>query len=462
VLAQKPTQKPNVIILLADDMRAKTIHALGNNEVITPNLDKLVKSGVAFPHAYNMGGHTGAVCVSSRAMLMTGQTIHKLGDDITEIPKDYTLLGKLLSSSGYKTYGVGKWHNGVPSYVQSFRGGDEIMFGGMTSSQWNIPLNHFNKDGIYDHAYTPSDPANRDLSRIADHVYEGRHSAEIFADAAVKYLKSEKGTDPFFLYVAFTTPHDPRQMPKEYLEMYDTAKISLPVNFLPEHPFDNGHMHGRDEKLLGFPRKPDEVKREIRDYYAIITHLDAQIGRIMDALKASGQLENTIVVFAGDNGLALGQHGLMGKQNLYEHTVGVPMVWSGPGIAKGKQSSAYSYLVDIYPTLCDLLKIKKPATVDGSSFSASLKDPSKSNHKEMFFAFRDLQRAVSDTRYKLIEYNVKKVRTTQLFDLKTDPYEMNNLAGNLEYKATLARLRNDLLAHKSTSGDAESSFWVGF
>jgi len=460
--AQTKSSKPNVIILFADDMRANTIHALGNKEVITPNLDQLVKSGTAFPHAYNMGGHTGAVCVSSRAMLMTGQTIHHLGSSKTEIPDNHTPLGFVFQAHNYQTYGIGKWHNGTQSYSESFKGGAEIMFGGMTSSQFDVPLNHFNPQGVYGRKDEPANPKNRDLPVIADHKYAGKHSAEIFADAAIGFLKSDQSKKPFFLYVAFTTPHDPRQVPQQYYDLYDTAKIALPVNFLPEHPFDNGHMQGRDEKLLGFPRIPKEVKGEIRDYYATITHLDAQVGRIVKALKESGQDENTIIIFAGDNGLAIGQHGLMGKQSLYEHSIGVPMIWSGAGIAKDKRSTAYCYLTDIYPTLCDVLKIQKPATVDGQSFAKSLKNPDSPLHNKVYFAFRDFQRAVSDRRYKLIEYNVKNVRTTQLFDLNKDPYEMKNLANKAEFKPLVGKLRVDLLKYKDLSGDAKSPFWTGF
>jgi arylsulfatase A-like enzyme len=462
VYSQPNNRKPNIIILFADDMRAGTIHALGNPEIITPNLDQLVKNGTSFPHAYNMGGHTGAVCVSSRAMLMTGQSIHHLGNTKTEIPEEHILLGTVFQSQGYQTYGIGKWHNGIASYAQNFKDGSEIMFGGMTSSQWEIPLNHFNPDGSYEQAYTPADPKNRDLPVISDHVYKGKHSAEIFAGAAVNFLGSEKSKKPFFLYVAFTTPHDPRQMPKAYMDKYDVKKISLPANFLPEHPFDNGHMQGRDEKLLSFPRKPENVKSEIRDYYATITHLDAQVGRIVAALKKSGQYENTIIIFAGDNGLAIGQHGLMGKQNLYEHTVGVPMIWSGAGIPKNKKSNAYCYLTDIYPTLCDIIGIPKPATVDGISFLSNLKGAVQSPHGKMYYAFRDLQRAVRDGRYKLIEYNVKGFRTTQLFNLETDPLEMVNLAPKEEFHSVVDRLRSDLLKHKETSGDNQNPFWTGF
>ena len=220
-------------------------------------------------------------------------------------------------------------------------------------------------------------------------------------------------------------------------------------------------MYGRDELLLGFPRKQEEVKSEIKDYYGAISYLDNQIGRIIDNLKKSGDYDNTIIIFAGDNGLALGQHGLMGKQNLYEATVGVPMLWTGPGISKNMVSSAYCYLTDIYPTLCDVLNIDRPDTVEGDSFARCLTNPDEQLHKELFFGFADIQRAVSDTHYKLIEYNVDGVRHTQLYDLEKDPWEMKNLADEPDFQSIKTELRNKLVAYKKTSDD-DSSFWDGF
>jgi arylsulfatase A-like enzyme len=455
--------KPNVLILFADDMRASTIHAMGNDEIITPNLDALVADGVAFPHAYTMGGQAGALCVASRAMLMTGRTLNHLKDNGSVMPPSDKMLGQLLSENGYQTYGIGKWHNDYASYNRGFENGDEVMFGGMVDSQYEVPLNHYHSDGVYDDHCTTPDETRVFSPKVCDHIYHGKHSSEIFADAAIKFLNEKNTSSPFFLYTAFTAPHDPREAPGDVMAKYaNVDKISLPPNFMPEHPFDNGHMKGRDEKLLPWPRTPIAVKGEIRDYYAAITYLDAQIGRIIETLKKNGQYDNTIIIFAGDNGLALGQHGLMGKQSVYEHSVGVPMIWAGPGIAKNQKSAAYCYLADIYPTLCDRLKLTAPQNVEGESFAATLQDPTQGARDALYFGFRDLQRAVSDGHYKLIEYNVKGERHTQLFDLKQDPWEMKNLADAPEMQPVKEKLRDLLLKYKDESGDADSKFWVGF
>lgn len=453
-----PGPKPNVIVLFADDMRADTIRALGHPEILTPNLDALVKSGVAFTRTYNMGGYTGAVCMPSRAMLMTGRNLPSLTGNGQTIDRQHTLLGEVFAQNGYSTYGVGKWHNGPEAYMRSFGDGAEILFGGMTYNQFEVPLTHYDKTGKYDKREWA-----RDRKQICDHVHANRHSAEIFADAAINYIKSDAAASrPYFMYVAFTTPHDPRQVPQKYYAMYDGKnRVSLPKNFLPKHPFDNGHMAGRDERLLGWPRGKPAVRAEIRDYYATITHLDAQVGRIIEALKQSGQYENTIIVFAADNGLAVGQHGLMGKQNLYEHSIGVPMIWSGPGIAKGRKSQARCFLMDIYPTLCEKLGLPTPSSVQAGSFAASLENADKPHRAGMYFMFRQFQRAYSDGKYKLIEYHVNNERNTQLFDIEADPLEMSNLAGDPAHARLLKTMRDNLLASRLPN-DADKDFWKDF
>jgi arylsulfatase A-like enzyme len=238
--------------------------------------------------------------------------------------------------------------------------------------------------------------------------------------------------------------------------MYPEEGIELPANYMPEHPFDHGDLTIRDETLEAWPRRPDAVKRHIRDYYAIISHMDAQIGRILSALERSGLADGTIVVFAGDNGLAVGRHGLMGKQNLYEHTVKVPLLISGPGVQRGRRSEAFVYLSDIMPTLCELASVPVPASVDTLSLLPVIRNPQTKVRETLFFAYRDFQRAVRDRRCKLIEYNVKGKRTTQLFDLQRDPLETENLAADPAYQPVLARLRTELARWQQKTGDRSS------
>ncbi len=460
--------RPNILFLFTDDQRFDTIHALGNPHIHTPYMDAMVERGVAFTHAHIMGGTSGAVCMPSRAMLMTGRTLFHLEGAGEGIPQEHILLGEWLQRHGYRTWGTGKWHNGPPSYARSFGGGAEIFFGGM-EDHWNVPACHYDSTGRYETEIPVCpDPyhSNRVVYKRGDHITAGKHSSELFCEAAIEALRQYDDEAPFFLYIAFMAPHDPRTMPRPYWEIYNPDKIELPPNWAPEHPFDNGDLRGRDECLAAFPRTPEELRRHIAEYYAMISHADAQIGRLLEALRASGHADDTLVVLAGDNGLALGQHGLMGKQNLYDHSVRVPLVMSGPGVPHGQRSAAHAYLLDIYPTLCDLAGLPTPESVEGRSLVRGMEDPEERIRATLYCAYRQFQRSVRDERFKLIEYVVEGQRTTQLFDLHADPWERDNLAADPDHASELARLRGALLRWRDDLDDRASpwgqTFWEGY
>jgi arylsulfatase A-like enzyme len=468
IVPQTHSTRPNVIFFFTDDQRFDTVHALGNEQIHTPTIDGWVREGASFTHAHIMGGTSPAVCMPSRAMLMTGRPLYHLQGAGEGIPQDQVLLGEHLRQQGYRTFGTGKWHNGPPSYARSFSAGAEIFFGGM-EDHWNVPACHFDPSGRYDVSkpYINDPWTNNALRRrLCDHVTPGKHSSELFCDAAIEFLQETSAADPFFMYLSFMAPHDPRTMPREYLEMYDPAQIELPPNLMANHPFDNGELWVRDELLTSHPRTPDEIRRHIAEYYAMITHADAQMARVLQVLRETGQAENTIVVFAGDNGLALGQHGLMGKQNLYDHSIRVPLVFCGPGVPRGLRSEAHCYLFDIYPTLCDLLGLPIPHTVEGKSLVPALRDPNNTIRDTMYFGYKEYQRCVRDRRYKLIEYVVQGRRTTQLFDMEQDPWELRNLAGQVAYSGHVERLRRELLRWRDELDDPSNEFgrvfWGGY
>lgn len=363
------------------------------------------------------------------------------------------MLPEVLRKAGYTTFHTGKWHQGPESLMRGFSTGGKIFFGGM-ADHYRVPVFDFEPDGIY-----PSRDERRELRREENvkKRKKAKHSSKLFSDEAIKFLRSYKDNKPFFMYISYMAPHDPRIMPEKYLDMYDAGEIVLPKNLMPEHPFDNGEVT-RDEELFPPPRTPEYVRRHTRDYYAMITHVDAQIGRVLAALKETGRAEDTIIIFASDNGLALGRHGLMGKQNLYEHSIKVPLIMSGPGIEKGQKRDAFCYLLDIYPTLCELMGVAIAGSVEGKSLTTVIHNPKQKVRNSLFFAYKGVQRAVRSERYKLIEYVVKGKRTTQLFDLQTDPWELNSLADDPEYAGQLERLRKELLRWKEQVDDT-SEFW---
>ena len=191
----------------------------------------------------------------------------------------------------------------------------------------------------------------------------------------------------------------------------------------------------------------------------MISHLDAEMGRVIDALRTTGELDNTVIVFAGDNGLALGQHGLMGKQSTYDHSVHVPLLMAGPGIARGERRQALCYLLDIYPTLCDMLGVAAPPSVEGRSLRPALDDPDAAVRDRLHFAYQDLHRAVTDGRYKLIEWVVDGERHTQLFDHAADPRELHDVAGLPEQGDNLRRLRGELRELRERWDDPADNLW---
>ncbi len=394
-------KKPNVLFILADDMRPDCIGAMGNPHIKTPNLDALVERGTAFSQAYVLGSNSGAVCMPSRTMILSGQSVFHFskGGFAKEDKGSSVLWAKAMSAGGYETFHLGKGSN---SFVAGMKAFDTCIYTGAIGAD--------------------------------DHTV----ASKVTADGVIKFLKERKMEKPFFVYMAPPVPHDPRVCPKEFMDMYDPAEIPLPARYMPVHPFDNGEMTVRDERLAPWPRTEEVIKRHLADAYACITCLDHHIGRIYDALKELGQFDNTIIIFAGDNGLSLGDHGLMGKQNLYEHGgMHVPFVMAGPGIPKGR-SDAFAYLFDVYPTVCELTGTPIPAEVESKSLVPVITGKTGKVRDYCFTAYRNCQRAVRDERWKVIRYPL--VDKTQLFDLEKDPDELNDLSGVPEYADKLKEM----------------------
>jgi choline-sulfatase len=244
------------------------------------------------------------------------------------------------------------------------------------------------------------------------------------------------------MYVGFNSPHDPRQAPKEYVNRYPAAHMEVPANYQPEHPFDQGDHKVRDELLAPFPRTREAVQVHRSEYYAHITYMDAQIGRILDALEASGKASTTHVIFTADHGLAVGQHGLMGKQNLYDHSTRIPLIITGPGIPAGKRVDEMVYQHSVFPTTCELSGVAAPKSVEFPSLVDLLHGNHSTKHDAMFCFYREFQRSIRTREHKLIVY--PQAGQTQLFDMQKDPWEMHNLAGDRKYKALRGELESRL------------------
>jgi arylsulfatase A-like enzyme len=417
--------RPNILFLFADDQRADTIAALGNRHIRTPNLDRLVARGLSFNRAYMMGGMQGATCVPSRAMLLSGRSLFRIDE---KLQRDETWPAA-FGRAGYTTFISGKWHNGIPSIPLSFQRAQSLFTGGMTDPL-KAPL------------------ANLVNGKMTPPKVDPRHACAAFADEAIAFL-GERHERPFLCYLPFDAPHDPHIVPADFPVHYAPEDIPLPANFLPQHPWNNGEMTVRDEALLPWPRSEAAIRAMLAEYYRYISYLDAQIGRVLDALERSPHAANTYVVFAADSGVARGSHGLIGKQNLYEHSVRVPLIVAGPGVPAGKTTDAMCFLYDVFPTLGARCGVPAPATSEGRDLSPVLRAPATPGRAELMFAYRDVQRALRDERWKLIRY--PQVDRTQLFDLAADPDERVNLAERPEHaarvKEMVARLARLMIEH---------------
>ena len=392
-----PSPQRNIVILLADDLRPDCLGALGHPIVKTPNLDKLLEHGFIFRNTYVLGANIPAVCTPSRTMIQTGQSYLRTN-------RSTPTLAQTIKAAGYASIRSGKFGNNPNALDEDF-----------------------------------------------DQHVDGGEDAKGNADNIIAFIKDHAGKKPLFLYFAPHEPHDPQHATEEFYQMYKASDIPLPVNFLPYHPFNNGEMTIRDEKTLPWPRTKENVSGKLARYYASTSYFDQQAGRIIEALKQAGQFENTLFIVAGDNGLSLGEHGLLGKQNLYEFGgMHAPLIFAGPGIPKG-DSKAFAYLFDLYPTLCELTGVPVPPGLDARSLAPVIKGRQPKVRDCLFTAYKNSQRSIRDDHWKLIRYPL--IDKTQLFDLQADPHEMTDLAGKPESKGKIRELTALLEKTRQEYGD---------
>ncbi len=476
---QAATEKPNFLFIFADDQTYKSIGALNNSEVETPNLDKLAGRSVVFSQCYNQGSWSAAVSVASRTMLITGQYVFDAAKNKAylgkgkkseaEIKNAVPLWGEVLQNAGYETYLTGKWHNSDYAALKSFTYAKGIGKGmyetldpsGSREPAYGRPADDKMEWKPWDKKFTGHwSPKVKDIvtdangkKTIGTPYVVNKHTSELYADNAIDFLGGNisKSDKPFFMYVAFNAPHDPRQSPKKFVKKYPVDKINIPENFLPEHPFDQGDHKCRDEILAPFPRTKEAVQLHRQEYYAIISHMDEQIGRILKALEKSGKAKNTYIIFTSDHGLAVGMHGLMGKQNQYDHSVRMPFMIAGPKLEAGKKVDAKIYMQSIYATTCELANIEVPKTVQFKSIKDLLTGKTDKGEDAIFGCYKQHQRMVRTDKYKLIAY--PKANKLQLFDIVNDPNEVKNLANDPKFLGKKVEMFIKLVTKQNELGD---------
>ena len=429
LLSQRPrADRPNILFILADDQSPYDLKMYNPASTIdTPVLEKLAAEGMVFDGAYHMGSWSGAVCTPSRHMIMTGRSVwHVRGRagkgkkkqppaddrgpvaDLAELAANS--MPAVFNRAGYDTMRTCKKGN-------SFEGANQLF-----------TVRH--------------DASKRGGTEESGSAWHGQQVLDY-----LNQREQAKDNDPFLIYFGFSHPHDPRDGTPELLKKYGAVNHKdrnslppindktprLPINYLPAHPFHHGHPGLRDEvKVSGVWEKRDEktIRNEIGREYACSENIDIQIGRVLDKLKTMGELENTYIFYTADHGIAIGRHGLQGKQNLYEHTWRVPFIAKGPGIAPGTRAEGNIYLMDVLGTICDLAGIEQPKNIESISFRGVLEGKQQTVRDILYGAYcggtKPGMRSVRKGDWKLIKYDVMdgQVRETQLFNLKQNPNEL--------------------------------------
>ena len=434
---------PNFIFIFADDMAYETIAAHGETDIDTPHLDRLLSRSTSFTRAYNLGAWNGAVCIASRTMLLTGRTvwnaytIDNKHDMHRQVLNGHT-WPQYLKQAGYRTYMSGKWHiKNDPSKIfdvtKDIRPGmpDDVEVG------YNRPKSPEH----YASGWKPWDPSHGGFWE------GGTHWSEVLANHGVDFIsEAANRPEPFFMYLAFNAPHDPRQAPKSFIDQYPLNRISLPVTYMTNYPYADEIGCGptvRDERLAPFPRTEYAVKVNRQEYYALVSHMDAQIGRILDAVDRSGKADSTYIIFTADHGLAVGHHGFMGKQNLYEHSTKVPFLICGPDIKKNHVINEPIYLQDVMPTTLHLAGLPIADSIEFKSLLPLLSASTAMHYPSIYGGFKGIQRSITKENWKLIYYTY--ANKYRLYNLAEDPQEMNDLSQNKTQASRLYNMKKELI-----------------
>ncbi|WP_160168099.1 sulfatase-like hydrolase/transferase [Rhodopirellula sallentina] len=402
--------KPNIVFLFADDQRSGTLNlgGEGNPETITPNLDKLARRGVHFRNAYVFGADRGSVCYPSRAQLLSGKSLFQ--SEMIDTPSsgiDDLNLPAALRLAGYQTMRSGKANN-VPYGI---------------NMEFDVNVERANRGSVAGNV-----GYFQDASDFLD-----QKQLDGLGDVSFTW----DGESPFFIYLAVGTPHEPYPRDEAAVELYKGKTVTAPKDALVLHDVYAELL----DQFLDRDSTLEDVASETRNYYASISFMDRLFGELVEQLRAKGLYENTIFVFAGDNGLSIGSHGLHGKSNLMEFGgMHVPLIFAGPGVTSAR-SDALVYLLDVFPTLSDLAGAAKPASLDGKSLCKLLRGEEKKVRDSLLTVYtNDAElRAVRDDRWKL-HYFPSKERY-ELYDLASDPRELKNLASDPAHGQTLARMK---------------------
>lgn len=458
IAAAETATRPNVLFIAVDDMRVE-LGCYGNRQILSPNIDRLARQGTLFERAYCQQ----AVCNPSRASLLTGLRPDTLG--IWDLPThfrqqmpDVVTLPQQFKQHGYFTQNIGKiFHN----WRQDDYRGD--------APSWSVPaVMHYNNHGADQAMVTGPLPPNlvdvprTEMRDVPDDAYfDGRIAA-----AAVKALRQRKQAEqPFFLAVGFWKPHANFNVPKKYWDLYERDKLAPAVNPQPPKNVPAIALHDCREILAHFKNRPGgrptpaEALTLRHGYFAAISYVDAQVGKVIDELDRLGLRERTIIVFWSDHGYHLGENSLWAKTSNFELDARVPVIIDAPPYANGQRTAALAELVDLYPTLTDLCGLPTPAALEGVSLRPLLEDPARSVKQAAFTwhprpAYPEpgkrpeaMGYSLRSDRYRYTEwrnFGSGEIIARELYDHVSDPLETDNLAGQAVQAKVVERLAQEL------------------
>ncbi len=441
--AKAAPRGPNVLFLICDDLNCD-LACYGHPLVQSPNIDRLARRGVRFERAYCQY----PLCGPSRASFMTGlypdQTlVRRNAIYLREHVPNVETMAQMFRGAGYFATRIGKiYHYNVPKHIGT--GGHDDPY------SWNYTINPRGRDVDDEHLIFSLRPGSfgGTLSWLAADGTDEEQTDGIAATDAVRLLEQyAKENRRFFLAVGLYRPHTPYVAPKKYFAMYPREKIvvpKVPEGYLDTLPAPARNSITRKKEQLNLP---DEVARKaIQAYYASITFADAQLGRILDALEKTRLDENTIILFTSDHGYHMGEHGHWQKTTLFENAARVPLILAGPGIeARGKSTAAPAEMIDFYPTLAELCTLRGPKYLSGVSLIPVLRDPEARPRTAALTQFADGYSLRTD-RYRYTEWGEEGRGGNELYDHRTDPAEMHNLAGAADHAHTVAELSKQLRA----------------
>ncbi len=415
----------NVLFIFADQMHRFALGCMGNEDIHTPNLDKLAEDGVLFKNSYSNCPICSPFRINLFSGMYTGQT--KAYRNESEIPDSCTPMAETFSKAGYKTSFVGKWHigdNGNGPIPERLRGGFEDFIGYQCYNGFFEDVNFYDEEGT-------------------EHHFE-KHRTDVATDIAIERLEKIKDT-PFFMCVAYQAPHYPEQPSPKYAKMYEGKPIKKRPNMEEIDPYvgtNSPKSPKPKERDPDYQKYGNDLEEYLRMYYALVTQIDANVGRLIQALKDYGIYEDTVIIFTADHGDLQGSHGLKNKREPYEESSGIPLIVRVPEGRSGAVSDALIEGVDYYPTCLDYVNIDTDYPLPGKSFAPYTRGESQVFDQPIFSEMNNW-RMIRDGKYKLI-VNRWFLWPKELYNLEEDPYEMHNLIDNSDYKPIIKKLRKKI------------------